>query len=87
MLTGMTEMYYQQLEEIQRVDFVLLELNLYLDTHPDDLNTIAEYNAYSMRSKALKEEFQSHFGPLQNYGNDLSGFPWSWSATPWPWQV
>jgi spore coat protein JB len=87
MLTTMPKLYYQLLEEIQKTDFVALELNLYLDTHPDDLNAIAQYNSFSMKSKELREHFESQFGPLQNFGNSLSGFPWGWSTTPWPWQV
>jgi len=29
--------YYQMMEQLQAVDFVLVELTLYLDTHNDDL--------------------------------------------------
>ncbi|MFV0556350.1 MAG: spore coat protein CotJB, partial [Lactovum sp.] len=29
--------YYQQLEKIQEIDFVLVELTLYLDTHGTDV--------------------------------------------------
>lgn len=30
------ETYYKALEELQAIDFALLELQLYLDTHPTD---------------------------------------------------
>ncbi|MBL2480595.1 spore coat protein CotJB, partial [Klebsiella pneumoniae] len=30
------EEYYRLLENLQELDFVLVELTLYLDTHPDD---------------------------------------------------
>lgn len=81
------ELYYELLGEIQNIDFVLVELNLYLDTHPDDVNAINQYNLYTMKCKQLKEEFEAHFGPLQGFGNGYSKYPWSWSTTPWPWQV
>lgn len=81
------ESYYELLFEIQSVDFVLVELNLYLDTHPDDANAINQFNLYSMKSRELKDQFEAQFGPLQNFGNSYTGFPWSWAKSPWPWQV
>ena len=33
--------YYEMLEELQALDFVLVELNLYLDTHPGDFQATA----------------------------------------------
>lgn len=32
--------YYQLMEQLQAVDFVLVELTLYLDTHHNDLEAI-----------------------------------------------
>lgn len=32
--SALPESYYQLLEKIQAVDFVLVDLTLYLDTHP-----------------------------------------------------
>lgn len=83
----MSELYYQLLHEIQQIDFVCLELNLYLNTHPDDSNAINQFNLYSMKSKELKTEFEALFGPLTNFGNSYSKYPWSWAESPWPWQV
>ena len=79
--------YYEMLEEIQQVDFVLVELNLYLNTHPHDHKAINQYNEFAQKSMALKNKFQSMFGPLTNFGNSFSTYPWSWGDAPWPWQV
>ncbi|MGM9950949.1 MAG: spore coat protein CotJB [Lysinibacillus sp.] len=79
--------FYSQLEEIQAIDFVLVELNLYLDTHPQDLEAIQQYNETSLKSMELKRNFEQQFGPLMNFGKSFSGYPWSWIETPWPWQV
>lgn len=81
------KVYYDLLEEIQAVDFVLLELNLYLDTHPNDLNAIEQFNQCSYESRELKKSFEEQFGPLMNYGASYSNFPWNWDTAPWPWQV
>ena len=56
--------YYQIMEQLQTVDFVLVELTLYLDTHPDDLEAIKQFNHYAKERKTIKKAFESQFGPL-----------------------
>ncbi|MEC2076047.1 spore coat protein CotJB [Metabacillus fastidiosus] len=79
--------YYQLLEEIQAADFVLVELTLYLDTHPDDMQALQQFNQFVKYSKQLKKVFESKFGPLQQFGNSFTDANWSWGKGPWPWQV
>ncbi|CAH0347159.1 spore coat protein CotJB [Bacillus sp. CECT 9360] len=80
--------YYQSLRQIQAADFVLVELTLYLDTHPDDQNALQQFNQYSDYSKQLKQVFEAKYGPLMQFGvsND-PGPRWDWGRGPWPWQV
>lgn len=75
------------LHDLMAIDFVLLELNLYLDTHPQDVQAIQQYNEFAARRKQLATEYERHFGPLQNYGQSLSPTPWAWNDGPWPWQM
>ncbi|MBM7552433.1 spore coat protein CotJB [Thalassobacillus pellis] len=86
-MNKLTPEYYQQLEAIQAVDFVLVELTLYLDTHPNDAQAIEQFNACAKESRRLKKIFEQQFGPLMQYGKSYSGCPWQWDDTPWPWQV
>ncbi len=79
--------YYQMLEELQAVDFVLVELTLYLDTHPYDYDAIEQFNLYVRKSKELTNNFEAKFGPLMEFGKSYSDYPWNWNDTPWPWQV
>ncbi|KHD85796.1 spore coat protein CotJB [Heyndrickxia ginsengihumi] len=79
--------YYQLLEELQALDFVIVELNLYLDTHPDDQNAIEQYNATVKSRKKVKREFEKHFGPLTSFGYSYSPYPFQWKESPWPWEV
>ncbi|WP_099158387.1 spore coat protein CotJB [Virgibacillus ndiopensis] len=79
--------YYELLEEIQAVDFVLVELNLYLDTHPDDYDAIEQFNTFTKKSKELKVVYEKKYGPLMNFGRSYSNYPWDWKEAPWPWQV
>jgi len=79
--------YYELLEELQAVDFVLVELTLYLDTHPEDYNAINQFNHYAKQSKQLRKQYEKQYGPLMQYGKSYSGYPWNWDDAPWPWQV
>ncbi len=79
--------YYQLMEQLQAVDFVLVELTLYLDTHPTDIEAINQFNQFAKERKQVKKEFEKQFGPLLQYGNSYSGYPWNWADSPWPWQV
>ncbi|WP_042348037.1 spore coat protein CotJB [Bacillus massiliigorillae] len=87
MSNALPEEYYQILEDLQAADFVLVELTLYLDTHPTDQNAIAQFNSYVQHRNQIKYEFESRFGPLQQFGNSFSDEKWSWHSSPWPWQV
>jgi len=79
--------YYQMLHELQAVDFVLVELTLYLDTHPADVQALQQFNQFSQKRQQLAYQFEMEFGPLLQYGHSYSRHPWQWSESPWPWQV
>jgi spore coat protein JB len=79
--------YYDMLEKLQVLDFTLVELNLYLDTHPEDLAALQQFNQMALERRHLAEHFQHLYGPLQNFGHSFSRYPWEWVNVPWPWQV
>lgn len=79
--------YYKMLKDLQAIDFVLVELNLYLDTHPHDGKAIKQFNQFSRHRQKIKEAFEARFGPLTGFGHSYSRVPWEWSKAPWPWQV
>jgi len=83
----MPKEYYDLLHQLQAIDFVLVDLALYLNTHPNDYEAIRQFNERSLERRKLKKQFETQFGPLQQYGNSYSQYPWDWSKTPWPWQV
>ncbi|HEX6923298.1 MAG TPA: spore coat protein CotJB [Bacillales bacterium] len=79
--------FYALMEDLQAVDFALVELNLYLDTHPRDANAVNEYNRYAQEQKKIRQKIEAIYGPLQNFGNSYAGYPWNWNDPPWPWQL
>lgn len=79
--------YYTMLRDLQAIDFVLVELTLYLDTHPNDLQAIQQYNQFAEKRKGVVFEFELRFGPLYAFGHSFTQCPWQWIESPWPWQV
>jgi spore coat protein JB len=87
MKDSIDQRYYQLLEELQAIDFVLIELNLYLDTHPNDQQAIEQYNHHVLQRAQLAQQYEALYGPLRNFGQSLSPMPFRWNQGPWPWQV
>ncbi|WP_209124738.1 spore coat protein CotJB [Alkalihalobacillus sp. BA299] len=79
--------FYELMKELQAVDFVLIDLTLYLDTHPNDTDAIQQFNQMAQVSQQLKIEVEKFYGPLLQYGNSYSGYPWNWNESPWPWEL
>ncbi|MBN2984938.1 MULTISPECIES: spore coat protein CotJB [Cohnella] len=81
------EQYRKELEELQKVDFALVELSLYLDTHPADMQAIQQFNQLAQRRSQIAHAFELKYGPLMQFGHSFTRYPWQWNDTPWPWQV
>ncbi|WNQ12833.1 spore coat protein CotJB [Paenibacillus aurantius] len=75
------------LKELQSTDFVLFELTLYLDTHPDDEEALKQYNELAEQRKEVKERVEAQFGPLRQGEPQSSTSSWEWNSAPWPWQI
>ena len=75
------------LKQISQCEFVLIDINLYLDTHPDDVSAIEDYNAYARQLEILKNKFTRTYGPIHNFGNSAvnDNAPFSWVSEPFPW--
>lgn len=73
----------KRLVEIQKLDFAITDLNLYLDMYPDDMNAYRMFKTYVMDCQKKKSEYTRIFGPL-----DLDGLTddYEWSKGVWPWE-
>ena len=74
------------LYQLMQYKFALIDLDLYLDTHPNDSNTIALYNQYLIIEKQISEKYESMYGPLTLDSNYLVKNNWTWKNSPWPWE-
>lgn len=74
------------LRKIQELEFMTVELNLYLDTHPYDARALKEYNIYTGQLMILKKQYDQLYGPLSGFGCSQSENGWKWISEPWPWE-
>jgi spore coat protein JB len=75
------------LQIVQELGFALVEMNLYLDSHPDDTNALAVFNDLATRYATARSDYEAQFGPLLNFGTSGPASSWTWVQEPWPWQV
>ena len=74
------------LYQVMQYKFALTDLDLYLDTHPNDSNMIALYNQYLAMEKQMSDKYESMYGPLTLDSNYLGTNHWTWKNSPWPWE-
>lgn len=75
----------QMLKEISIIDFVLVELMLYLDTHPYDRSAMEHFNHYNRVKSRMEREFAIKFYPLTKDMAE-SDKEWRWGKAPLPWE-
>jgi len=75
----------QLLNDINVVSFVLVELGLYLDTHPDDRSAVEYFSHYNRIRHQMVKDFSAKYYPLTM---DMAGGgkEWRWGAAPLPWE-
>lgn len=73
------------LYEISMVDFLLVDMKLYLDTHPTDRNALDYYKHYAKILKELKEAYAKNYGPLFASQSSCDK-AWEWSMEPNAWE-
>lgn len=83
----MSQEQVELLKKIQAVEFCATELTLYLDTHPDDVAALANYNHFAGELMALKKEYTEKYGPLCVFGHERVEPSWKWIEQPWPWEI
>lgn len=73
------------LRDIGIVSFTLVDLALYLDTHPNDCKAMEYFNHYNKIYHQLVKDFSQQYYPLMLTGSD-SAKEWRWGAAPLPWE-
>ncbi|MBR0156999.1 MAG: spore coat protein CotJB [Clostridia bacterium] len=73
------------LRRISEIQFVCVELNLYIDTHPDDAAALSDYYSYSVMLNELIGSYEQQFGPLLGFGHSAT-MTGSWPCSEWPFE-
>ena len=77
------------LKKVQQMDFVVVELTLYTDTHPNDEEARKQWREAIKEAARVRKQYENIYGPLS-----LTSVPskqaievgWQWNSPPWPWQ-
>lgn len=70
--------------KIQELTFRTVDLNLYLDMHPNNMEIYNEFKKTSADLKKYKEIYEKNYGPLC-MTDTLFYDKYMWINNPWPW--
>lgn len=73
------------MRQLNAVRFSMLELHLYLDSHPGDCSAASQLEEYRKAEASLVEQYETAYGPLNETQQTASR--WAWIADPWPWDT
>lgn len=75
------------LRQIMELEFVAIELNLFLDTHPDDREALRDFQEVTSRLNALIADYERQYTPLFPTSPYNADKCWRWIESPWPWEI
>lgn len=75
-----------RLRKLQELEFAAVDLNLYLDTHPEDEEAIEKLSGYNDEIEKMRAEYEEKetilFSHHVRTKEDLA----KWINDPWPWE-
>ena len=75
----------KMLNKVRELSFTVHELNLFLDSHPDNRMALRYFRKYNEELKKMTVMFEEAYGPL-TVTADTNFDGWSWIKRPWPWE-
>lgn len=72
--------------EIDTIDFVIVEMTEYLDTHPYEKEAIDYVNYYIRKKNQLVSEYSFRYEPLCMSISQPDKDKWKWALAPMPWE-
>ncbi|MBU2700814.1 spore coat protein JB [Sporomusaceae bacterium BoRhaA] len=75
------------MKKICEMEFVAIELQLYLDTHPCDSDALNDYNCAVDVLRKYQLKYEDEFGSIMEIGHHGVNGKWDWVNSPWPWQM
>lgn len=69
--------------KLHELDFILNDLNLYLDLNPNDLNMYEKFKKTALEYDMLKKKYYDKYQVLELCGDTKNKY--TWISNPWPW--
>ena len=77
----------EMLKQVCTLDFMLLDLGLYLNTNPTDSKALQLYSKISTDLQEIKDKYEKMHGALSSRSPlNTTSESWSWIDNPWPWE-
>lgn len=73
------------IKKIGMLKFALVDIDLFLNTHPGDSQMLRKRAEYERELAPLVESYEQKFGPLTKSENTAN--TWTWVKDPWPWDT
>ena len=75
------------LRQVMELEFTAIELNLFLDTHPQNQEALRDIKAVNEKLRRLMDEYEKLYGPLLPFSTNVGEDCWNWIDEPWPWEI
>ena len=75
------------LKRLSILDFMLIDLGLYLNVNPEDARALDIFKQVSEDAEALRNAYETNCAPLIMRHQTSAGDDWKWIANPWPWET
>ena len=72
------------LKQLTVLDFMSVDLHLFLNTHPSDAEALKMYNEVTANAAKVRCQYEEKYGPLTSY-RSMGTKDWTWRCCPWPW--
>ena len=76
----------EMLRKVQEADFVLYDVSLFLDSHPNNRMALDFFKDAQAYYTEVVSDYEMEFGPLVAYDVDTDR-GWTWVQGPWPWEM
>ncbi len=71
--------------ELQKYDFTLYDLQLYLNSHPNCPDALKKYEKCKKMKEEVLSQYIKQYGPITAIQSDTET-SWNWIDNPWPWE-
>ena len=77
----------EMLKRVMELEFTAVDLNLFLDTHPNDRKALAYFEKIVVELRKATKVYEEKYGPLTYCGVTPNKNYWQWVEEPWPWEI